>query len=153
MRQVLLLSILFISYVFGGSTDCYDCLSSSSKKACYNGGTMKCCSGSDCFTNTNVTKSSTFCSDMAQTSSMKYLFCPYSSSYCMSSDPLLRSVMNAKQTMFTPVNSFNMHYSCYWAVTPPNEYQPDVILKIKIEKLYNTDCYLNFGGSIVTADS
>ncbi|CDW86583.1 UNKNOWN [Stylonychia lemnae] len=151
--RILVASLTFFTQYTKAQTFCYDCLQQSTKKVCYVGPTSaNCCSGADCFASATTGKTESFCSDKAKTTSMRYMFCPYDSSSCMASDPYLISVMDAQQTMYTPVSSFQAKEYCYWAVAPPNEYQVDVILKIRIETLYQADCYLNFGGSITTAD-
>eukprot|EP00347_Sterkiella_histriomuscorum_P013167 403365752 len=70
----------------------------------------------------------------------------------MATDPYLISVMDAQQTMFTPVTNFQLNEYCYWVIAPPNEYQADVKLKIRIDSLTTAECYLNFGGSITSAN-
>ena len=55
--------------------------------------------------------------------------------------------------MMTPASQFNLNKYCYWAIKPPSEFTADLVLKVKIDKLYGTECYLNFGGSIMTAGS
>ena len=36
---------------------------------------------------------------------------------------------------------------------PPSEFTADLVIKVKIDKLYGAECFLNFGGSITTAGS
>ena len=85
---------------------------------------------------------------------MKYAFCPFNISSCMSSDPLIpASVMNVKQVLFTPPGQFNLNSYCYWVIKPPSEFTADIVLKVTIDILSGTSCYLNFGGSITTASS
>lgn len=72
----------------------------------------------------------------------------------MASDSLLpASVIDARQFMFTASNQFNLNGYCHWAIKPPSEFTADLVLKIRIDKLYSSECYLNFGGSIITAGS
>jgi hypothetical protein len=53
--------------------------------------------------------------------------------------------------MFTPASLFNLNKYCYYTIRPPSEFTADLVLNIKIDKLYGTECYLNYGGSIATA--
>ena len=83
---------------------------------------------------------------------MRFAFCPYDTSACMASDALLpASVMTARQYMLTPASKFNQAKYCYWMIQPPSEFTADLVVKVKIDRLYGTECYLNFGGSITTA--
>lgn len=123
---------------------------------CYLGPSQSiCCTGTSC--NYNLQGQSylkQFCSDQAQSYSMKYTFCPYNASSCMASDALLpASLMTAQQFLFTPAAQFNLNQYCYWIITPPSEFTADIVLKIRIDALYASQCYLNYGGSIVTASS
>ena len=85
---------------------------------------------------------------------MRYTFCPFNASSCMSSDSLLpASVMYARQFMFTPATQFNVNNYCFWEIKPPSEFTSDITLHITIDSLSSAECYLDFGGSIVTAAS
>ena len=55
--------------------------------------------------------------------------------------------------MMTPATKFNQAKYCYWIIKPPSEFTADLVVKVKIEKVLGTECYFNFGGSIVTAGS
>jgi hypothetical protein len=83
---------------------------------------------------------------------MKYLFCPFDSNSCLSPDALLPpSVITAQQIMFTPATQFSVNDYCYWLIRPPSEFTADLTVKVRIERLYGAECYLNYGGSINTA--
>ena len=59
--------------------------------------------------------------------------------------------MWAKQTIYTPATYFNLSNYCYWVIKPPSEFTADIILNIKIDSLFGTECYLNYGGDIDNA--
>ena len=85
---------------------------------------------------------------------MKYTFCPFDAQSCLSNDALLpASVIQARQFIFTPAAKFNLNKYCYWVIRPPSEFTADLVLYVKIDTLYGSECYLNFGGSISTANS
>lgn len=69
----------------------------------------------------------------------------------MASDAVLQSAMYAKQVMFTPATLFSINEYCYYIIEPPSDFTADMILYIKVDYLYGSECYLNFGGSISTA--
>lgn len=53
--------------------------------------------------------------------------------------------------MFTPASLFNLNKYCYYLIRPPSEFTADIVLKIKIDKLFGAECYVNYGGSIASA--
>ena len=80
---------------------------------------------------------------------MKFAFCPYDPVACLASDSELpASLMTVQQIMFTPASLFNLNKYCYYTIRPPSEFTADIVLKVKIDKLYGSECYLNYGGGI-----
>ncbi len=132
-----------------GLTSCTDCIKANNKMCFLGNSFSTCCTGNTCLP---TSKTQAFCSDLAQTYSMKYTFCPFDTQACMASDSLLpASVMTVRQHIFTPASLFSTNKYCYWMIKPPSEFTADLVLKVRIDILSGVECYLNFGGSIVTA--
>ena len=128
-------------------SNCTSCITSNNK-VCPVGDTSWCCVNREC----NIDQFVSYCSDRAQTNSMKYLFCTYDASFCSATTPYLDPVYQAQQQIWTPVGTFGQDNYCYYIIRPPNEFTSNAIVKIKIESLQSTACYLNYGGSVIKAD-
>jgi hypothetical protein len=127
-----------------------DCLKQNNKVCNLGPSSAQCCTGTSCALSTGKTLS--FCSDLAQTYSMKFTFCPFDPTVCMTQDSLLpQSVLNVKQVLFTPPTLFTMNKNCYWVISPPSEFTADIVLQVRFDQVQGTECYLNYGGAIQTA--
>lgn len=96
-RKTLGLYILFIVYLINHvqpqTTDgCSTCIKNNNV-ICYNGDTQVCCTSTQTCA---LPKYSSFCSNLAQTTSMKYQFCSFDTSKCFTSDPILKPLFGVK---------------------------------------------------------
>ncbi|CDW74466.1 UNKNOWN [Stylonychia lemnae] len=149
------------------TSDCYGCLSSTSpvNKYCLSyedASKGYCCDLSN--TNDFCSQNKRFmCSDRTQSKSMKLYLCPNSASKCFSTSTSLDFDQNtfskiiyagdqAKQVGGTTLD-FGKDDVCSWRIIADTQFIQDKFIRITVNTLYQTNCFINQGSSIDTTTS
>ncbi len=82
---------------------------------------------------------------------MKYALCPYSSTDCGTSQQTLSPLIDVRQVHSTGFMQFNKGEYCVWQIYPAQEFYFNLELKVQIEEMQSTECFLNVGGSVFDA--
>mmetsp|Transcript_11056 Transcript_11056/g.18489 ORF Transcript_11056/g.18489 Transcript_11056/m.18489 type:complete len:467 (-) Transcript_11056:34-1434(-) len=90
---------------------------------------------------------------MAGTESMKYSYCDYSEQVCMNSEAALVPQYNGRLRAGSVPGQFYTNSSCFYRIGSPSEVLDNSVVKVKINKLANATCFLNYGGEITTVKS
>ncbi len=168
LLKSLMLCFCLLSLVktYSITSSCYSCLSSvsPSNKFCISyddAPSGYCCEASNS-TDACSKFSRYLCSDLVQSKSMKLYMCPNQATKCYSTSLLqdygstsISKVIFANdqsQQLGGTTPDFGNFDTCGWHIIASTEYVRDKLIRITINSISNTNCYLNSGTNILNAN-
>jgi len=150
--KVLIFFIAF-AYAYNTTTDCITCLNTPQYKYCQSNTyypTGYCCNSTD--TKDFCSNSGYLCSDKAQTTSMKYAFCPKSYTKCIGGTPNFQLTSTISRVGATTLD-FGKDDICHWEIFTESEYYFNKKIKVTVENIYSASLFINTGSSLVQAQN